>query len=285
MDDYDKLKKEIELTKSYASHFVVGKSEDNEEIIGFRLKGKKKGKKILIQGGMHAREYITSFFLCKLVRFLSGFLFCGEVVVVPLLNVDGVKICNKGAKGVNNLEYRKNVLKILKYVDKGLYKANARGVDLNVSFDTYWGEGKHNFFNYPNYENFIGFAPQTEREVKSLIKLTNTFNPDLTISYHSKGEVIYYGFKNEDKKVGKLGKYYSKIISKETKYRRIFTKNSCGGYKDYAIINKKIPSFTIEVGEEKLSHPISSKFATNIFDKNKSTVLKLLKDKEYDRCK
>ena len=65
MDKIEKLKKSVE-------HFVIGKSYLGKDIICFKLSGISNNN-IIVQGGMHAREYITSFLVIEQIEFMKDF--------------------------------------------------------------------------------------------------------------------------------------------------------------------------------------------------------------------
>ena len=102
--------------------------------------------------------------------------------------------------------------------------------------------------------------------------------PSVTLSFHSKGEVFYYGYMGESREVRKKDKIYRHIIHRSTGYKALYTRHSTGGYKDWCVMSLSIPSFTIELGEDSLSHPISSHHCHEIFAKVKSLVLDLSKE-------
>ena len=156
--------------------------------------------------------------------------------------------------------------------DFSTFKANVNLVDLNTNFDADWGEGGQNIF-CPNAENFVGFYPNSEREVQNLINFTQRIKPSLTISYHSKGEVIYYGFEGESEQNIVRDRAIGEQLSTLTGYPLIFTENSTGGYKDWCIKNLQIPAYTIEVGSNSLSHPIGEENLPEIFEQNKDVPL------------
>ena len=52
--------------------------------------------------------------------------------------------------------------------DFSYWKANANAVDMNVNFDAGWGKGVQNVF-CPAPANFVGYYPNSEREVRSII--------------------------------------------------------------------------------------------------------------------
>jgi g-D-glutamyl-meso-diaminopimelate peptidase len=145
-------------------------------------------------------------------------------------------------------------------------------VDLNTNFNADWGNGINNIF-CPSVENFIGFYPESEREVQNLIKTTLKNKPLLTISYHSKGNIIFYGFNNQPSANIERDKKIGEILSESCGYPLIFTENSTGGYKDWCVDKLKIPAYTFEVGDESLSHPITEEYLPEIYQRNKNIPL------------
>ena len=123
------------------------------------------------------------------------------------------------------------------------------------------------------FGDFIGSRPNSEPETCVLIDFTNKIKPNLTISYHAKGEVVYYDFVGIKKEFSKKQKSIAKIISKHLKYKYEKAKKSTGGYKDYCLLNLGITSFTIEVGDDKFSHPFPNEELGIIFNQNKNLPL------------
>ena len=161
------------------------------------------------------------------------------------------------------------------------YKANINLIDLNTNFDANWGGGSQNI-TCPSTEDFIGFYPNSEREVNSLIDFTLKNKPLLTISYHTKGNVIFYGFEGQSEsdrtRDFKIGSRFSEL----TGYPLILTENSTGGYKDWCIQKLKIPAYTFEVGDETLPHPLGIETLPEIYNRNKDVPLLALDlAKEY----
>ena len=100
---------------------VFGFSEEGRPLVYF-LAGK--GAPVLLaQYAMHAREYVTAYVALEEIKYLSERDIEGSVYVLPLVNPDGVRIALTRDK---------------------LWKANAKGVDLNVNFDARWGTGAQN---------------------------------------------------------------------------------------------------------------------------------------------
>ena len=175
--------------------FNAGKSVLGKNILATHV-GDYSGTQILIQGGIHAREYITSLLMVEQARnlFLNNLVHGGGIYFVFLVNPDGAEIVLDGINAVN-CEITKQYLTLANGGSENFsqYKANINLVDLNTNFNADWGGGSQNVF-CPATEDFVGFYPESEREVQSLINFTLKTKPLLTISYHSKGNVIYYGF-------------------------------------------------------------------------------------------
>ncbi len=209
---------------------------------------------VLVQYGIHAREYVTTYLALRQIDDFRRRGKKGAVYFIPAVNPEGIAIT-----------------KVLP-----LYKANGNGVDLNVNFDADWGTGTSNVF-IRSSENYVGKSPFSERETSALRDFTLAVAPDVTVSYHSKGEEIYYAF-SQDKKRLKRDKNIAEKLSDVTGYSLKFTVGSAGGYKDWCIDKLKIPALTVEVGDDGLSHPIGRESVDEIFDKNKD-VLKTLTEK------
>ena len=208
--------------------------------------------KLIVQYAIHAREYITSLLCLKQVEDFYKDGRVGTIYFLPLINPDGVAVCQNF---------------------NGLYKANGRGVDLNVNFPARWGSGQNNR-TVAGDSDFIGEFPLSEPESSILASFTLKVRPDATVSYHSKGEEIYWEFGQKGRRRLR-DKFIAERVAAATGYELKLTPNSAGGYKDWCIQELKIPSLTIEVGQDELVHPIGEGFLEGIYLKNKN-VLNLL---------
>ncbi len=274
MNFQDLLNRIVSLQDEGLELFNIGKSTLNKNILATHL-GSFDGTQIIIQGGIHSREYISTLLMIEQARYLyvNDLVKDGGIYFVFLTNPDGTEIA---LDGIGNIpcEITKQYLTLgnNNSDDFSLFKANVNLVDLNTNFDADWGEGSQNVF-CPSSENFVGFYPNSEREVQNLITFTQRIKPSLTISYHSKGEVIYYGFAGESEQDIVRDRNIGEQLSALTGYPLIFTENSTGGYKDWCIKNLQIPSYTIEVGSNLLSHPIGEENLPEIFEQNKDVPL------------
>ena len=273
----------LQLEEEGLEIFNVGKSVLGKNILATHV-GDYSGTQIIIQAGIHAREYITSLLLVEQARYLHNnqLVTDGGIYFVFLTNPDGAKIVLDGIDVVD-CEITKNYLISANNgsLDFSQYKANINLIDLNTNFDANWGQGAQNVF-CPATENFVGFYPNSEREVQNLINLTLKNRPLMTISYHTKGNVIFYGFKGQSEENLNRDKTIGETLSEITGYPLILTENSTGGYKDWSIKTLNIPSYTIEVGDESLTHPLGAETLPEIFTRNKDVPLVALNlAKEY----
>lgn len=232
--DYKKVESELK-----GKSIVVGKS-----FFGRNLYAVKFGAGgVLIHGGIHAREHITTEIVLELIRYNLKHNLLKNVCFLPLVNPDGVELDINGV-GTAPLLARKELLNINGGSDFSLWKANGRAVDLNLNFDADWGKGLGNV-RYKAPQGFVGAYPTSESETRALVKLTNSEKFDLTFSFHAKGEEVYYGYNGVDPNFE-----LTKAVSESLGYPGKTTNGSAGGYKDWCVLKKGIPAYTVEFGKD-----------------------------------
>ena len=273
----------LQLQEEGLEIFNAGKSVLGKNILATHI-GDYSGPQVLIQGGIHAREYITSLLMVEQARNLynNDLVKGGGIYFIFLTNPDGAQLVLDGLSSVP-CNITKQYLTLANNGSENFsqFKANINLVDLNTNFDANWGGGSQNV-TCPATEDFIGFYPNSEREVNSLIEFTLKTKPLLTISYHTKGNVIYYGFEGQTEENRQRDFEIGTRFSELTNYPLILTQNSTGGYKDWAIQKLTIPSYTFEVGNETLPHPIGIENLPEIYAVNKDVPLLALElAKEY----
>lgn len=238
----------------------IGFSAQGRPIWFFRIE-KTSRPLIIVQCAIHAREFITARFCLKEIADFSENGKVGCAVFIPCLNPDGVEIAE---------------------TTDPLYKANANGVDLNVNFDARWGTGDSNV-KMRGSANFIGERPFSEPETKAIRDFTLSIKPDMTVSYHTKGEEIYYRFFQENERL-KRDRKFAQTVAARTGYRIVDLSGSAGGYKDWCVEKLKIPAITVEAGKDSFSHPLDGKAALNdIMEKNIGTT-RILAEGLYYGC-
>ncbi|MDR1905675.1 MAG: hypothetical protein LBQ27_02000 [Clostridiales bacterium] len=160
--------------------------------------------------------------------------------------------------------------------DFSLWKANVDAVDLNVNFDADWGTGVQNVRS-PSVANYIGPYPESEPETKALVNFTKEHDFFAVLCYHCKGEVIYYGYKNN-----MPYPRYAKLFSDALGYPLEESVNSAGGYKDWFTMRYDRLALTVEVGAADRSYAELNADFESIYERN-SAVLPIIKNMDFER--
>lgn len=232
---------------------IVGESMLKQPI-PYVFYGNKNGNRMVVQGAIHAREHLTALLVVYLCKYLvkNALPINGGIYFVPMVNPDGVRLCQEGVNFIDNGALRQRLVDINGGTNFSLWKANANAVDLNVNFDAAFGTGKQNVFA-PAPSDYVGECPFSEPETRALAEFTLRLSPLVTLSYHLKGEIVYWDFGQTVNRRRDEG--YAKAIAAYTGYSLVGSGDSAGGYKDWCVRRLGIPSFTIEVGEDSYSHP------------------------------
>ena len=267
MDIYQRIS---HLYESWtAEKQIIGKSFLGRNIYAVKIGyGRPMG---IVQYAIHGREYITA----RLAETHAALgIDMGSCWLIPLTNPDGALLSSRGISSVIDKKQQERLIALnANSKDFSLWKANARGVDLNVNFDADWGCGTKNVRS-AGAENYIGSHPFSERETAALRDFTLRLKPDYTLSYHTKGEEIYWRF-HQSTRTCLRDKTLAGVISQATGYPLCEAQGSAGGYKDWCIQRLGIPAFTVEVGADTLAHPIREEGLENILLKNGETLQKL----------
>ena len=217
----------------------------------------------------HAREFITTDLLC---RFLDEGLFDEiqdfNLAFVLMLNPDGVELVKRGIDSVP-AEFRNKILKMNRNsCDFSMWKANGFGTDINNNFDANFGMNVHS--RLPSSSGFVGEFAESAPETKALTEYIRKKKAFFAVAYHSKGEEIYFNF-FQDKDRLERDEKIARRFAESTGYKILnVEKMSSGGFKDWCVQKLKIPAITVEVGNDKLWHPIDESFLDEIYFKHKN---------------
>ncbi|MEA5060283.1 MAG: M14 family zinc carboxypeptidase [Candidatus Pelethousia sp.] len=253
----------------------AGQSVQGRELQAIVIGDANASHHVLVQGSMHARENMCSLLCTALAERLlqKG----GEADVcfhiLPMVNPDGVTIQQSAEMPENILEiYKSDGAKGLS-VDTGLvylaqWQANANGVDLNRNFDALWD--KIDTTEGPSFTNYRGTAVESEPETKALVTYTDQYKFDATLSYHATGSALYWEF-GEDAAINAASLHLAEAIKAVSAYEPIGDSGgSYGGYKDWAMLQKKIPSVTIEIGTR--TAPLLEAEFSNVWFRNRDVL-------------
>lgn len=295
---YDILKNDL-LFLNYEYPFFrinnIGKSTLKEKIIYIKLG--EGNKKLFINSSHHANEWMTSLitmmFIEKYLRLLKnkenykGYNI-GElwkkvsVYIVPMVNPDGVNLCLKNKKIINEKLYKE----IWGEYENNLenWKANIRGVDLNLNYPAGWQQAVKNKtkkgITKPGPRDYVGPNAISEIETKNMIEFTKLFHFDMTISLHSQGQEIYWNYLNyKIEKAYEIGKKLEKVsgyLLTEPDYYSSFA-----GYKDWFIENFKKPAYTIEIGKGEEGKALPLEKAEKIYNEVEEMFFVAIEECQY----
>ena len=233
--------------------------------------------KVLVTGTHHANESITGTLLWELLlaycRAISrGDTFGGKsaralyrnsmLYCVPLVNPDGADLA-AGAIPETSPEYVQAAAIAAGFPQIPFpdgWKANLRGVDLNLNYPASWDLAKQIKaglgFDRAAPRDFPGKKPLDQRETAALAAYTACIRPDILLAYHTQGRVIYPcgqdidppGAKNLAEKFSEASGYAVEEVPPES---------SNAGFKDWFLRRFHRPGFTIEAGLGENPLPLS----------------------------
>ncbi len=232
--------------------------------------------KVFYNASHHANEWITTpvvlkFFedLCK--AYVSGgnifdqsaaeIFSYASIYIAPAVNPDGIDLVTGE---LTEGEYYRNAVRISNNYPaipfpEG-WKANIRGIDLNLQYPAEWETARRNKFALgfvsPAPSDYVGTAPLVAPESRAMYDFTLALSPRLTLSYHTQGRVIYWKFLDYEPENSRAIADTFALVSgyevEETPYASGFA-----GYKDWFIQDFNRPGYTIEAGLGRNPLPIS----------------------------
>ena len=234
----------------------LGTSEDGRTIWCLRIGNSSAGRKIVIDAGIHAREWLNPQMLMRkseevLRQYVDYKSALNRVClyVVPMINPDGVCISQSGFGAIRSPKLKKLCKKTK--ASSRTWKANARGVNLNFNFPGGWN--KKGKAKKPDGISYPGEKAASEKETKVMMRFINSLSGiQNVLNYHSMGRILYWNYNVESN--APLYEKQSALAQKVnsfTGYRlmpKSISTDPNGGFGDWLIYNKKIPNVTIETG-------------------------------------
>ena len=275
---------------------VLGNTIDGRQLYHVVVGNPSAPHKILVHGGIHAREYISSQLVMREIVALlemqkNNLLYHGQSVAtllqntcihfVPMVNPDGITLVQGGIDALNtqaaktmvmSMAAQDQVTDLATYLRK--WKNNINGVNLNRNFDAFWQEATPKV-DHPSNMFYKGTGPESEVESKALANLCRQLRPDYTISYHTQGRVIYWYF-GETGNYKAKGQYLANVVHQNTGYTisNTWSQTDAAGFKDWAVQKLDIPSVTIELGRG--TSPVDESQITQMWTENDGILPDLL---------
>ncbi|MCM1246397.1 MAG: Ig-like domain-containing protein [Roseburia sp.] len=239
-----------------ASLKSIGSSEDGRTIWCLRIGNPSAGKKIVIDAGIHAREWLNPLMIVhkceEILRQYAdykGTLKSTCLYVVPMINPDGVTISQYGFGAIRSEKLRKICQKTK--ASARTWKANARGVNLNFNFPGGWNP--ENKPKKPDGISYPGKKAASEKETKAMMAFINGMSGIRgALNYHSTGSILYWNYNVEGTPaLYEKQRQLAQKVNSFTRYRlmpKSISTDPNGGFGDWLIYNKKIPNVTVETG-------------------------------------
>ena len=234
-------------------------------------------RRVLYSAAHHANEWLTATVLLKFIEDYCEALQSDTAIggvsarelyqsatiyLVPMVDPDGVDLVT-GAIGPGSEQYEQARELSEFYPDIPFpdgWKANLKGVDLNLQYPAGWLRAREikfsQGFTRPGPRDFVGRFPLSQIEPQALYDYTERIDPAIVIAWHSQGEVIYWQYGGiEVPGARALAERFAAVSGyalEDTPYNSSFA-----GYKDWFIQSYRRPGFTIEVGSGENPLPVS----------------------------
>ena len=261
---YESLLEDLEALEQAYPQWVrvesAGLSEEGREIPVLILGDPEAPRQILLQGGIHGREYAGSWLLMALaedaLRTRSFDPAQTAFHILPMVNPDGVTVSQTGILGNPDGTGDADA------ETARTWQANACGIDLNRNFPTGWEDLPD---SPPGPEHCKGSQALSAAETQALADYTLHHDFLATVSYHAGNSRIYWAFEEPIPETRSLAEALSRVTGYPLKEARLG-----GGYRDWADRELGIPSLTLEVGCQEAPLPRRELFS--IFARNRQVL-------------
>ena len=234
-------------------------------------------RRVFVNGAHHANEWLTAPLLLRFLEEAAEALVFGRPLagtdaaalfrrvtldLLPLVNPDGADLVT-GLLSPGEAAYeaaRELAAGYPAIPFPAGWKANLRGVDLNLQYPAGWTEARRikraQGFTRPGPRDFVGDGPLTEPESLAVYRLSLRRDYALTLSYHAQGEVIYWKYLDfEPAGSRRIGEELARVSGYSLELTP--AASSYAGYKDWFIQDYDRPGYTVEIGRGSTPLPLS----------------------------
>ena len=287
---YEIVRRQIEGLKArypFLETGSIGKSVMGRELYYVRLG--RGSREVSYNASHHANESITTPVLMKFIEnYAKAYAARGSIqgynirelydltsmYIIPLVNPDGVDLVAywpnyDDPAFTNAARLNRTGLPL-----PSVWKANIRGVDLNLNYPAEWEKEKQeeleNGITGPGPRDYGGEAPLSEPESRAMADFTRAHNFRIVIAYHTQGEVIYWQFQNYAPPVAlTIANQFASITGYAVEEGT--PEAAYAGYKDWFLQEFRRPGYTFEVGRGVNPIPLSQ--APAIYRQNEGALL------------
>lgn len=271
-----------------ARYPFIASGEIGKSVIGrplWRMTLGRGENRVLYSGAHHANEWITAPLLLKFTEQLArayaegGSIYSqsaaelldyATLFIVPAVDPDGIDLVTGELTAGEHYDAALGIASAYpQYPFPSGWKANIRGVDLNLQYPAGWEQARANKaalgVTSPAPANFVGCAPLSAPESRALYDYTLSVSPALILAYHTQGEEIYWRYDGHAaegaEEIGRVFARLSGYALEDTPFASGFA-----GYKDWFIDALDRPGYTVEAGRGANPLPIAD-FDT-IYERN-----------------
>lgn len=210
----------------------------------------------------HANEWITTPVLLRFLEELAAAYAAGEdaaaalletatLYIAPAVNPDGIDLVTGALDAAHTAAARQLAANYPAIPFPDGWKANLRGVDLNLQYPAGWETARAVKFaqgyTLPGPRDYVGEAPLAAPESRAMADFTRALAPRLTLAYHTQGRVIYWKYADYEpagsREIAQRFAAASGYAVEETP-----AASGNAGYKDWFIQDFNRPGYTIEAG-------------------------------------
>jgi len=264
---YEIVQRQIEGLKArypFLETGSIGRSVMGRELYYVRLG--RGSREVSYNASHHANESITTPLVMKFIEnyakaYSTGSNILGynirelfnltSIYIIPLVNPDGVDLVAYWPNYDNPAFITAARLNRTGLPLPSVWKANIRGVDLNLNYPADWELEKQEEIDQgitsPGPRDFGGDAPLSEPESKAMVDFTRSHDFRLVIAYHTQGEVIYWQFNDyAPPRALTIANLFAQISGYAVEAGT--AEAAYAGYKDWFLQEYRRPGYTIEVG-------------------------------------
>ena len=286
---YPELQEDLTaLAEQYSAHFSyqsIGQSVDGREIYACVVGNPNAPKKIMITGGIHGREYLSSLLVMTQIEYYLSNYETGSYnglayadmfeqfafYVLPMINPDGIMLALCGIESMQTPAVRETLEGI--FADNkavGLtsaenindyfaynWKSNANGVDLNRNFAlSNWADVKTGILS-PCFRNYKGPYAASEPETQAVSAYVQSLGEiEGMLAFHTAGQVVYWdcgmtgGVRIETFEL-------AQAVCEHTGYQFIYDTHLDASLNDWMTLELGIPTITVELANVGYPMPTS----------------------------